>query len=245
MNETPKGRFASAIGSGRRRAPAMQAYTVLILALAAVVLFLAPRLLSVRKDIETRFQESLVEVKGNKGDVLEVSTYKSTALFNEEDRLDATVLGITVPLGTTEAFLMVPVTYRFHVLLSDRWRIRVTPETVTVFAPDIRPSLPPAPDISQMEVRSDRGWARMNRREIEDRVRSMVSGALNVRAHKLARSQIVRDASRKSVESSLRNWIPWLPAECRNKVFIVKFGEEAADGDAPASNSVEVPAGRR
>jgi hypothetical protein len=210
--------------------PAFLVYIVLIMALALLIVLLAPRLISVRKDVETRFQESLVEVKGNHGDVLEVATYKSTAYFTEEDRLDLSFVGLTVPLGTTEAFLMAPVTYRFHVLLSDKWRIRTTPETVTVFAPEIRPSLPPAPDISLMEVRSERGWARLNRQEVEDRVRSMVTASLTVRAAKLARSQLVRDVARGSVERSLRNWIPWLPAECRSKVFTVRFGDEA-DGD--------------
>ncbi|MEI8140280.1 MAG: hypothetical protein WCI03_10475 [bacterium] len=79
-----------------------------------------------------------------------------------------------------------------------------------------------------MEVKSERGWARFNRKEIEDRVKAMVTGSLNIRAHKLARSQLIRDASRKSVESSLKNWIPWLPDECRNKVFIIRFGDETA-----------------
>jgi hypothetical protein len=53
-----------------------------------------------------------------------------------------------------------------------------------------------------------------------------VSGQLNIRAHKLARSQIIRDAARHSVESSLKHHIPWLDEECRNKTFIVKFGSE-------------------
>ena len=159
---------------GWPRIPAFVVYAVTILLLTLLVIILLPRVWSTHRDVETRFQESLVEVKGNHGDVLEVATYKSTAYFSESDKLDTSVLGITVPLGTTEAFLMVPVTYRFHILLSDRWLIRTTPETVTVIAPAIRPSIPPAPDISRMELRSQSGWARFNRSEIEERVRDMV-----------------------------------------------------------------------
>ena len=81
-----------------------------------------------------------------------------------------------------------------------------------------------------METRSERGWARLNKQEVEERVKSMVTGGLNLRAHKLARSQLIRDASRKSVESALKNWMRWLPDECRNKVFIIKFGDEAMEG---------------
>jgi hypothetical protein len=176
----------------RRRIPAPVIYTIAILLLVLLILILLPKAISFRKDVETRFQESLVDVKGNQGDVLEVSTYKSSAFFSESDKLDTTVLGIPLPLGTTEAFLMVPVTYRFHVLLSDQWLIRITPETVTVIAPDIRASLPPAPDLSRMEIRSERGWARLNKTEVEDRVKSMVTGTLNSRDFSWRRWEVHR-----------------------------------------------------
>ncbi len=239
LNDNPRTGVSATAAAGKRRppwrrVPAGVVYAVVILLLAIVVLILLPKAFTFRKDITTRFMESLVEVKGNHGDVLEVATYQGSTFFSESDKLDTAVLGIPVPLGTTEAFLMVPVTYRFHVLLSDRWQIRSTPETVTVIAPEIRPSLPPAPDISRMEIRSERGWARFNRSDVEDRVKATVTGALNIRAYKLARSQVVRDASRKSVESALKHWIPWLPDQCRDKVFVVRFGDETEGGDEAA-----------
>lgn len=193
----------------KHRIPAPIFYTIviLILLIAIMILFLFFKPISLHKDVKTRFQESLVEVKGNNGDVLEVSICKNIEYFSKSDNLDLTVFGIPVPLGTTKATLRVPVTYRFHVLLSDRWQIRTTPETVTVIAPDIRASLPPAPDVSQIEIWSSRGWARFNREELKDRVMSMVTRKLIMRARSLTRSQLIRDASRKSVESSLKNWI--------------------------------------
>lgn len=216
----------------RSRIPAVVVYIAAILALASLFLMLLPKLVVVTKNVETRFQEALVEVKSNHGDVLEVATYQGNEFFTESDRLDITVLGLPVSLGTTEAFLRVPVTYRFHVLLSDRWQIRTTPETVTVIAPKIRPSLPPAPNISQMEIQSTRGWARFNRNDVEERVKSMVTNILNVRAQDLARSQLIRDASRHSIESALKQWIPWLPEACQNKVFIIRFADEMRNGEA-------------
>lgn len=242
MHESPQsessGNASGSAGRSRRaRIPAPVLYLVVILVLVLLIVIFLPRAVTVHKDIETRFQESLVEVKGNHGDVLEVSTYKSSANFSESDKLDTTILGIPVSLGTSEGYLMVPVTYRFHVLLSDRWMIRTTPETVTVIAPGIRPSLPPAPDISKMEIKSERGWARFNRSDIEERLKAMVTGTLTIRAHKLAQSQLIRDASRKSVESSLKNWLRWLPEECKNKVFVVKFSDEATEPRAPTGSA--------
>ena len=214
----------------KHKVPAPVVYTVVILVLVVLILVLFPKVVVRHKTIETRFQESLVEVKGNHGDVLEISTFKSKAEISEKDNADLSFLGLLpIPMGTTKAALRVPVTYRFYVLLSDRWQIRTTPETVTVNAPDIRPSLPPAPDISQLEISTEVGWARFNRKDIEERVKLMTTSILNNRARQLAHSQIIRDASRKSVESSLKNWIHWLPEECKNKVFVIKFGDELTE----------------
>ncbi len=215
--------------------PAVVFSIVAILALSIVLLLLLPRLFSTHRTLEMRFQESLIEVRSNHGDVLEVATCKSTASFTEEDQLDTTVLGITVPLGKTESFLMVPVTYRFHVLLSDSWRIRSTRETVLVTAPAVRPSLPPAPDISAMQVRTARGWARFNGQEVEERVKDRVTGALNIRAYKLAGSPPIRDAARHSIEEAIKRYIPWLPEESRGKVFQVRFADE--EGGAPCDKT--------
>ena len=72
----------------RRRIPASIVYTIAILLLVLLILILLPRAVSFRKDVETRFQESLVDVKGNQGDVLEVSTYKSSAFCGSPRFLD-------------------------------------------------------------------------------------------------------------------------------------------------------------
>lgn len=213
--------------------PAAAFYIIGVLGLVLAILVVAGRIVSLRRDVQTRFQQSLIEVKSNQGDVLEVATCKTAAQFFESDKLDTSVIGITLPLGTTEAWLSVPVTYRFHVLLSDRWQITTTPELVTIIAPRIRPSLPPAPDISAMEVKTQRGWARLNEKEVEDRARSMVTGQLNLRAHEVARSLTVRDAARSSIEEALRKYIKWLPDECRDKTFVVKFVDERDEGERP------------
>jgi hypothetical protein len=95
-----------------------------------------------------------------------------------------------------------------------------------------------------MEIKSERGWARFNRSDIEERLKAMVTGTLNIRAHKLARSQLIRDASRQSVERSLKHWIRWLPEESRNKVFVVRFGDEETGAAPPADAGRTAPAPR-
>ena len=212
----------------KRRIPILGIYAATIVPLVLLAIIFVPRIFTLHKSIETRFLEALVEVKGNHGDVLETATYKNNELFSDSDKLNFGVLGFSIPLGTTEASVMVPVTYRFHVLLSDHWQIRSTRETVTIIAPELHPSIPPAPDISKMEVKSKSGWARFDAKDKEQSVISTVTNTLNARAVSLGRSQLIRDASRKSVEGFLKNWIRWLPEEAKNKVFVIKFGNEAA-----------------
>lgn len=216
--------------AGRIPAPVLYAAGILILVLLALILL--PRVFAVRRDIQTRFLESLIEAKGNRGDVLEVATISTAEVFSETDKFDFTVLGFPIPAGTTKVTLSIPVTFRFHVLLSDSWRIATTEETVTVDAPEVRPSLPPAPDLSAMDITTEQGPLRFNRKEVEERVRARVTGELNLRAHRLARSQVARDVARSSVERHLKEYVRWLPDECRDKTFVVRFRGETGGKEA-------------
>src|ERR1051325_2749888 len=48
-----------------------------------------------------------------------------------------------IHLGTNSARIRVPVTYRFHLRIRDSWHLSVKGRNVIVYAPAIRPSLPP------------------------------------------------------------------------------------------------------
>jgi len=64
---------------------------------------------------------------------------------------------------------------------------------------------------------------------VEARLKAMVTPELSRRAKTLAKSEIIRDAARHSVEDSLKNFIRWLPQESKKKVFVVKFEGEVSE----------------
>jgi len=192
-----------------------------------------PAPFAARRTNEVRFMESLVEIRDTRGDVLEVATRTDTAIFSERDSVDFSVFGLAIPGGETVVAVTLPVVYRFHILLSGAWQFRETEEVVEVVAPPPKPSLPPAPDISAMEVRTSQGLLRFNADEVEARVRAGISGQLALNAWRLAQSTPVRDAARRSVDGSLRQWLGWLPAESRAKHFVVVFADEIRPEAAP------------
>src|SRR5206468_3386857 len=70
-----------------------------------------------------------------------------------------------VYLGTTVSEIRVPATFRYHLRLSDPWRLATHGNVCIVRCPAIRPSLPPATDTTQMQKRSESGWAQFNQNE--------------------------------------------------------------------------------
>ena len=95
---------------------------ILIAAISILALFELSPLLK-HKSIEQRFIEELMGVKSNAGDVLEVGILNSAASLSQEEKIDFTLLpGVNIPFNT-KVSITVPVTYRFHILLSEKWRI--------------------------------------------------------------------------------------------------------------------------
>jgi hypothetical protein len=208
------------------RIPFILIYPLIFLALLVLILVLRPKLLTSSHNLEGRFQETLVDVQSNMGDILEVASHQSSASFSASDDLEVSVFGQPLSLGITRSTLTVPVIYRFHVLLSDPWKVNSTPTTVIVNAPPIRPTLPPAPDVSLMQIQTSRGWARLNSRQMEQRVRSQVSAKLTQNAYTLAGSEFIQDAARKSVEVFVKKYAPWLITETNNRILTVRFPNE-------------------
>ena len=72
---------------------------------------------------------------------LEVATTRQTETLERSDT--SHVMGIN--LGTNTAQIRMPVTYRYHVRLSDPWSLTMRGKAIMVHAPVIRPSQPAGP----------------------------------------------------------------------------------------------------
>lgn len=155
--------------------------------------------------ITQTFRESLASVTPTHGDVLELAVIESDETITQLDM--KTLFNDRVYLGTTVSEIKVPVVYRYHIRLSDDWKLSASGNVVTVVAPIIRPSLPPAIRTERMEKKSESGWLRFNADENLARLEKNLTPTLEQRASSPAKIKMAREACRKSVAEFVKNWL--------------------------------------
>jgi hypothetical protein len=156
-------------------------------------------------NITHTFRESIPQITSTQGDILEVATSRADESFQRSDEKWAG-WGY-VYLGTTVAEIRVPVTFRYHIRLSDPWRLAARGQTCVVLAPKIRPSLPPAIHTEEMERRAESGWARFDKNDQLDALERSMTPMLEARAGDQAHLQLVREACRQSVAGFVKKWL--------------------------------------
>ncbi len=151
------------------------------------------------------FVEEIPEIAPSHGDVLEVATTRSEETFTRTDSRN--IFWDTIPLGTTVSEIRVPVTFRYHIRLSDPWRLAAKDRVCMVLAPPIRPTQPPAIHTDQMQKSTASGWARFNKDENLDTLERTITPTLEQRAADAAHMRLVREACRQSVADFVKKWL--------------------------------------
>jgi hypothetical protein len=100
-----------------------------------------------------------------------------------------------------------PVTFRYHILLSDPWKLTAKGNVCFVCAPRLRASQPPAIDTGGIEKRAESGWARFDKTEKLDELERSMTGLLNQRAADSVHMNAVREISRSSVAEFVKSWL--------------------------------------
>lgn len=198
--------------------------------------------------ITQTFREEITRVVSTEGDVLELAVMETSETVTKADSL--TVFNDLLYLGTTESEIRVPVVYRFHLKLSDDWRLSVKDGRCIVIAPPVRPSLPPAIRTDGMEKKTEAGWLRFNASENLDKLEKDLTPMLEKRAGAHTQIPAVRDNCRRSVAKFVRQWLLREPGgEGAVKDIVVIFPDEpevkeADDAAArlPAQPLIEKPA---
>jgi hypothetical protein len=151
------------------------------------------------------FEAAIPQISGVGSGNLELATAEQVETFRAEDA--KSVLWDWIYLGRTVSELRVPVTYRYHLRLADPWHLETAGQTCIVYAPTIRPSLPPAIHTDRSEKRSDAGWARFNAREQMDALEKTVTPTLVQYASDPRHLALVREECRKTVAAFVRTWL--------------------------------------
>ncbi|MEI6779898.1 MAG: hypothetical protein WCQ21_03160 [Verrucomicrobiota bacterium] len=156
-------------------------------------------------NITHTFRESIPQITSTQGDILELAVYRCDETFKRTDEKWAG--WGWVYLGTTVAEIRVPVSFRYHLRLSDPWRLVARDQVCTVLAPRIRPTQPPAIHTAEMERRAESGWARFDKNEQLNELERGMTPTLEQRARDSAHLQLVREAGRQSVAAFVRKWL--------------------------------------
>ena len=155
--------------------------------------------------ITTTFIEDIPTISSTHGNVLELATSRSVETFEREDARNS--FWDNFYIGTTTAEIRAPVTFRYHLMLSDPWRLAAKGNVCIVYAPQFQASLPPAIDTSAMEKRAESGWARFDKDQQLDQLEKDMTGMLNRRATNKAHLDLVREQCRGSVAEFVKNWL--------------------------------------
>jgi len=114
---------------------------------------------------------------------------------------------VGINLGTNQARMTVPVTYRYHIRLYDTWHLHIGGSTLIVCAPEIRCSLPPAIHTDEMQETTARGWARGSPVDLLEELRRDLTPILSQFANDHRRLELVRVTCRQSVAEFIRRWL--------------------------------------
>lgn len=155
--------------------------------------------------ITESFRESITSITPTNGDVLELAVMESDETVSSRDV--KTLFNDILMLGETVSEIRVPVVYRYHLKLTDEWKLTTEGNVVTVIAPVIRPSLPPAIRTDRMEKKSTSGWLRFNEAESLAALEKNLTPRLEKIGASRAKINSVRDASRKAVARFVQQWL--------------------------------------
>ena len=190
--------------------------------------------------ITETFVETLAEVSDTGEGNLMVATMKNTKTFKRTEKL--TILWDSVSLGTTVTEIKVPATFRYHIKLSDPWKLEVREQQCIVIAPALKATTPVAIHTNEIEKRSDEGWARFNADEQMAGLEKSLTPRLNNHARSKEHMKVIREEARKSVAEFVRQWLMkedhW--REDRFSTIHIIFADEAEAKDFPAKPTLEL-----
>lgn len=155
--------------------------------------------------ITTTFAEDIPTIVATHGDVLELATLTSVETFSREDSISY-AWGF-LPASTTTAEIRVPATYRYHLRLSEPWRLATRGNVCIVMAPPFRASLPPAIDTGRMEKRVASGWANFDKNALLDDLEKDITRLLSKRATDPRHLELVREQCRRAVAEFVKTWL--------------------------------------
>lgn len=190
--------------------------------------------------ITRTFVSSIPRIHGTGLGNLELATVEVEEILSETD--ERRILWDRISLGETASEIRVPVTYRYHLRLSDPWEIEVSGQTCVVHAPVIRASQPPAIHTDRMVKRAESGWLRFDADEQLEELERSLTPTLEELAEDTRHLELVREQCRRTVAEFVRSWLlmedHW--REDRFRSIVVLFEDERVETPEFARPTLEL-----
>lgn len=167
------------------------------------------------------------------GGNLEVAGFKAVETFRSTSTALIPMTDIEIPLTTTKSLIQVPVTYRYHVRVFEEWNIEARGFTCVVYAPELRPTLPPAIQTDSMETIIEEDLMAWDGEAQLNKLIKTITPTLEKYAADPKNIDRVREDARRTVAEFVRIWLIER-GQWGDKVEVIKVifrGERETDPD--------------
>jgi hypothetical protein len=139
------------------------------------------------------------------GGLLEVATVTATEQFDQT--FAYSMLGMNV--GKTVAHIRVRATYRYHIELAPEWKVYRQGDVFRVSTPPLKPSLPVAVDLGEMEKDVGGTWylVAINDQVDLDVLEGQITKELARKATSPFYMNLGRDAAQRTVNEFVKKWL--------------------------------------
>jgi hypothetical protein len=147
-----------------------------------------------------------------------------------------------IPGATTTVVIRVPVIYRYYVPASGEWDIKVIDNTCLIYAPELRPTLPPAIQTDSMKISTIEGPLAFHGEEQQAKLLQSLTPQLEKNAKDSTKVKFIREEARKTVAEFVQTWLlqrgDWGERKIENiKVFFKGEGGSPAASMNPAADT--------
>jgi hypothetical protein len=216
----------------------MKALLVLLILLALAVAGLYYSFPSIfqplnRAAIEQEFIASIPTIFRTQGGNLELAGFTATETFMRSDTAKLPYFNWNIPGATTTVVIRVPVIYRYYVPASGDWDIKVIDNACLIYAPELRPTLPPAIQTDSMKISTIEGPLAFDGATQQAKLLQSLTPELEKNAKDSTKVKFIREEARKTVAEFVQTWLlqrgDWGERKIENlKVFFKGEGDSTA-----------------
>jgi|GEM_PF-3514769 len=157
--------------------------------------------------LEKQFMMDIPTIFRSPGGDLEVAAFKTTEGLSRTTIARLPFTDWEIPGTRTITEIQIPVTYRYHLRMRDVWNIDIQNGVCIIYAPELRPTLPPAVHTDEMRIYSDEGlFAFDGQAELQRMVRELTP-TFRENASSDRNMELIRDEARETVAEFVQTWL--------------------------------------